>query len=188
MLSCHTNVLIVRTWMLWPFARTGHADVLIVRTWMLWPFAHTGHTDVLIARTRMLWPFARTGHTDVLIVRTWMLWPFARTGHTDILIVRGRRVYKTQRLQVKRFGLDVITPPPTPHPPQPQNVLRARIAQDSRQHVKPYACRNVAPAACSIFVRGDRKRENVLAFCTWCKTQAWNNFPQIHLLGPWVPA
>ena len=36
------DVIIVRAWVLWPFARTGHTDVIIVRAWMIWPFARTG--------------------------------------------------------------------------------------------------------------------------------------------------
>ena len=30
------DVIIVPTCMLWPFARSGHTNVIIVRTWMLW--------------------------------------------------------------------------------------------------------------------------------------------------------
>ena len=31
-----TDIIIVRAWMLWPFARTGNTDEIIVQAWMLW--------------------------------------------------------------------------------------------------------------------------------------------------------
>ena len=76
--------------MLWPFARTGHTDVVIVRTWMLCGHSHTLVTRTIIVRTWMLWPLARTGHTaQASCGHGCSGHSHAHTGHTDVTIVRS---------------------------------------------------------------------------------------------------
>ena len=108
---------------------SGNRDVIVVRTWMLWPFASHEATkcrkyrrfgmEVIIVRTRMLWPRERSGHTNVIIARTWMLCgryqlsscQHGCAGNTDDIIVRTRMLCKkaTKCRKYRCFSLTAQT-------------------------------------------------------------------------------
>ncbi|CAE7197432.1 unnamed protein product [Symbiodinium natans] len=81
--------------MLWPFARRGHTNIIIVRTWMLWKHGHYHRADMdaLVTRTLSSCGHGCSGNTDVIIVRTWMLWPETRqiTMYLDALAIGTQR-------------------------------------------------------------------------------------------------
>ena len=60
-------------------SRHAHAvdtNVIIVRTWMLWEHGryHRADMDALVTRTLSSCGHECSGNTDVIILRTWMLW------------------------------------------------------------------------------------------------------------------
>ena len=55
---------------------SGNTDVIIVRTWMLWEhgLCHRADMDALVTRTLSSCGHGCSGNTDVIIVQTCMLW------------------------------------------------------------------------------------------------------------------
>ena len=163
---------------------------LVTRTFSSCGHGCSGHSHAVVTRTFSSCGHECSGHSHALVTRT-----FSSCG------VDGCLQNPETSGEALWIGRDYPPPPPPEasgeelwigrdYPPPPPPATPKRFASKdcagqptARQTVRMQKC-----GTCSIFVRGDRNRENVLAFCTWCKTQARKNCPQIHLLGPWVPA
>ena len=121
--------------------RTGHTDVLIARTWMLWPFARTGHhgrshradMDALAIRTHCSHGRSHRADMDALAIRT--RWSHGRLQNPE---TSGEEVWIGREYPAPPPRQPPNPPPPhqpppprhpTPPPRNPKNVLRSKIAQ-----------------------------------------------------------